>query len=297
MAHASSSRPPALLVLLAIPLLAMSPRHAAAHGPLDQEIAEATQRIESEPGNAAHYLRRGELHRLHHDWRAALADYAQAAWRDPSLKEVELCRAALELDRGRPDAARPVLDRLIAADPAGVEALRLRAEAWMALGRPRDAVRDYDQVIALAAAPSPDHYLARSRAAAAVGEDGIEEALRGLDRGIERLGPLVSLESRAIDLELERGAHDAALSRLDRIAPQFGRLETLHERRGQILAAAGRDAEARAAFAQALEAIAARPVQRRAPAIQEMEARIRSRLAATDAAATSSRSRRSGEVR
>src|SRR2546429_3401664 len=44
----------------------------------------------------------------------------------------------------------------------------------------------------------------RDRALAAEGGDHLDEALRGLDEGIKRLGPIVTLELYAIDLELDR---------------------------------------------------------------------------------------------
>ena len=46
----------------------------------------------------------------------------------------------------------------------------------------------------------------------AAGKTG--EALRGLDEGVKRLGPLVVLESRALDLELRQTNYDGALLRI-----------------------------------------------------------------------------------
>src|SRR2546429_3108060 len=54
----------------------------------------------------------------------------------------------------------------------------------------------------------------RDRALAAEGGDHLDEALRGLDEGIKRLGPIVTLEFYAIDLELAHKRYDSALESL-----------------------------------------------------------------------------------
>jgi tetratricopeptide (TPR) repeat protein len=263
-------------------IAAPSPRPALAHDALDHLIDEATQRIEVDSTSAAEFLKRGELYRLDHDWDRALADYHRAARLDPSLREVELCRGVLEMDRGQADRARARFDRFLAVEPGNPRALQLRAECWMKLGRPQAAVRDYDRMLEHLDRPTPDHYLARAHAAAACGPRSLDDAVRALDRGIERLGPVVSLELPAVDFELQRRNFDGALARLDRIAPQFGaHQEEVLARRGEVLAAAGRDDEARRAFADALTLIEALPTDRRAsPPVSALEARIKEHLAA-----------------
>ena len=115
---------------------------AMAHGPTDHEITDLTQRIEAGPVGAAEFLRRGELYRLQHEWKLALADYDRSARLDPSSPAVQVCRAALYLDQDRPAQAKSTLDRLQARLPAHPEALSLRSQSLMKLGRPREAARD-----------------------------------------------------------------------------------------------------------------------------------------------------------
>src|SRR2546426_2682773 len=63
-----------------------------AHGDLHEQIAITTKLIQREPHNAALYLKRGELHRAHGEWDAAMADYERAAELDPKLEVVDLAR-------------------------------------------------------------------------------------------------------------------------------------------------------------------------------------------------------------
>lgn len=267
-------------LLAAAGALALSlPALSAAHGPTHHAIEDLSARISAEGVSAGDFLRRGELYRIERNWDAAERDYDRAAQLDPGLREVAVARAALYLDRGWPDRAKAAIDRLLLNHPDHSEALRIRAMASVALARPLEAAHDLDRRIELVPHPTPDHYIERARLLAGCGEKLLSRAVRGLDDGIARLGPIVSLEFCAIELEMKQGLFDSALRRLEGVAPQFDRKETLLERRGEILTAAGRMAEAREAFAAALAAIESGPLERRGGrAARELEARLRAAL-------------------
>ena len=59
-----------------------------------------TEQIKQNPNDASLYLKRGELHRDHRDWSAALADYDVAIKLDPERIEVELARGKMMFDAG-----------------------------------------------------------------------------------------------------------------------------------------------------------------------------------------------------
>jgi len=270
-----------LLLAVAGALVLTLPSPAAAHGPTHDAIEEISVRIEAGGASAGDFLRRGELYRVEREWDAAERDYDRAAQLDPGLPEVGVARAALFLDRGWPDRAKAAIDRLLQSHSDHPEALRIRAMASVALGRPLEAARDLDRRIAVVPRPTPDHYIERAHLLAGCGEQLLSRAVRGLDEGIARLGPIVSLEFCAIELEMKQGLFDSALKRLEDVAPQFDRKETLLARRGEILTAAGRGAEAREAFAAALAAIESRPSEQRGGrATRELEARLRAALGA-----------------
>src|SRR6185503_1548367 len=76
-----------------------------AHEGLHEQIAELTKRIEADPVNAALYLKRGELYRLHEELEPAMRDYDRAAALDSRLHSVDLGRGLLWTASGRlPDA-------------------------------------------------------------------------------------------------------------------------------------------------------------------------------------------------
>ena len=255
----------------------------SAHDGLHEQIAEVTARIKRAPRDATLYLKRGELYRLHQNWRRAEADYNRAASLQPALAVVDLARGKMLFEAGRPESARVPLDRLLLKQPQDMEALVTRARVLVKLGRRTEAAKDFTTAISLTSIPQPELYIERARSLADDSSRNTSnsiEALRGIDEGLTKLGPLVTLQLYAVELELRLKNHDAALDRLATIAAQSPRKETYLARRGEILLLAGRKAEAHEAFVSALAAIESLPMHsRRTRAVVDLEARLRTALA------------------
>ena len=205
-----------------------------AHEGLHEQIAAITAKIKRDPKNASLYLQRGELHRLHRDWARAAADYDRAEHLQPSLMIVELARGKMFFDSGKLQRAKLTLDRFLFRQPDHYEGLITRARVLAKLGGRMDAAKDFTQALTLSTVPEPELYLERANVLAADVRQ-LGEALRGLDEGINKLGPVVTLQLAAIDLELRRKNYDGALVRLDQIAAQSQRKESWLVRRGEIL--------------------------------------------------------------
>jgi predicted Zn-dependent protease len=247
---------------------------AAAHGPLHEQIAELTARIERDPRDAFLYLRRGELRALHGDGDAALADLDRAARLAPALAAVDLARGKALLGVGRLAPAREALDRFLSREPDHPEGTLTRARVLVALGDNRAAALDYGRAIAKRDRPEPEHYVEWARALAGLGDPG--RAVHALDEGMAKLGPIVSLQVPAIDLDLAAGRIEAALARVDALASSLPRPEPWLARRGEILERAGRAEEARRAYEAALAGLR---LARTTRTTEELESRLRAALA------------------
>ena len=265
------------LVSIAV-CVALLPSFARAHEGLHEQIAAITTRIKRDPKNASLYLQRGELYRLHRDWARAAADYDRAERLQPALKIVELARGKMLFESGKLQRAKVMLDSFLSQQPGHYDGLIARARVLAKLGARSAAAKDFTRALSMASVPEPELYLERARVLASDAQ-GISEALHGLDEGIDKLGPLVTLQLAAIDLELRQKNYDAALIRLDQIAAQSERKEAWLVRRGEILKLAGRDEEARAAFNAALVAIESLPpAHRQNRSVTALELRARSAL-------------------
>jgi tetratricopeptide (TPR) repeat protein len=274
-------------VLLAGPFV----QKGFAHGPVHEQIDALTRQLETNPRNARLLLQRSDLYRVHQDWDAAHADLDAAAAMDPNVGPMDLLRGRLFYEAGWNLSAKVALDRFLSAH-TNTAALVVRARVQTRLNRHLDAAEDYARAIASTPEPGPEMYLERSQALASAGTNHIDDAVRTLDEGMRRLGPLVTLELVAIDLEVKRRNFNAALRRIDGVAQRVPRKETWLAKRGEILRDAGRDAEARTAFQSAIDAIDQLPPARRhVPAMLELRQRLNEQLGAPVDAGGASRPR------
>lgn len=257
----------------------MSASASWAHGPAHEQIAALTEEIKKNPRDAVLYLKRGEMHRAHEQWDAAQADFDTAAMINPNLAPLDLLRGRLFQEAGWNLSARVALDRFLARNTNSVEALITRARTLVKLSEPLAAANDYARALALLPEPAPEIYIERSQALAAAGDKHLDDAVRCLDEGIGRLGPLVTLELFAIDLDVKRGSFDSALRRVDTVSGRLPRKETWLAKRGEILLQARRTNEAHSAFQAALSAIDSLPPARKSlPAMIELRRRVQDQL-------------------
>jgi tetratricopeptide (TPR) repeat protein len=253
-------------------LLGPCPR-ARAHGDLHEQIQALSAQLRAEGDNAVLLHKRGELYRAHRDYAAALADYARAERLDPELAVVQLSRGRALLELGRPAPARAALSAFLRGQPDHAEALLLRARCQARLAAHAAAELDFERALGALADPLPDLFLERAENLREAGRP--EPALAVLELGIQRLGPLVTLESAALELELRLAKFDAALARIDAMLAQAPRPEQLLARRAEVLQRAGRREEACAARGQALAALAQLPASKqRLSSTRELQHRL-----------------------
>ncbi len=231
-----------------------------AHPDIEIRIAAVTKQINVRPNDAELYLRRGSLHREHRDWEKALADFDRAAELAPRFADVHLARGRMWLDAGKLTDAHEELDRFLTLRPNHALGMIYRARVLRAMGEHAAAGEDYDRGIRAADRPGPQLFLDRARAFADAGE--FERALSGLDEAVTRLGPILTIESYAIELEAKRRRYDLALSRLDRMLDRLPK-ERFLQRRGALLERAARHDEARASYQEALAHVNTLPPRRR----------------------------------
>jgi predicted Zn-dependent protease len=267
------------LALAGAGLLVLAPGTVRAHGDVHADIEALTKQIEKEPGQAPLHLKRGELHRIHGDWDAALADFDTVGVLDPKMPLLDFLRGRALAEAKWCRSAKVFLDRFLSRQPDHVEGLVVRARVLVQLGQRLAGVQDYTRAVARTTEPRPELFIERAEALTAEGAAHYQEALQGLDEGLKKLGQLVTLQLAAIDLEVKQKRTDAALARLEKAAAQSPRKETWLTRRGDILKEGGRPEEARQAYRAALAALDTLPPARRnVPAMEELAKRLRSSL-------------------
>lgn len=265
-------------IILCMQIILLPP--VLAHDDPHDSIEEITLQIQQDPNNAELYLKRGELHRVSFHWDLALADFDRVVQLDPDHETVDFHRGRLLLEAGQFQSAKVAVDQFLSAHPNHIEGLIVRGRILRRLGQPLEAAQDYARALSLAPNPTPVLFIERAETLTEAGEEYVAAAVQGLDEGIQKLGPLILLQSLAIDLEVKRQHYDAALIRIDQVLTEVSRKEKWLTRRGEVLESAARPEEARVAYADALKAIESLPSRlRQVPASQELEAYLRRLLA------------------
>ncbi len=252
-------------VLLLILLLGSVPR-GWADATVAQQISDLTLRIEQSPPDARLYVRRGDLFRQLGEDVRALADFSKARKLDPDLAEIDWGLARLHASRGRYEAARRAIDRFVAAEPASIEGRLLRARIAKAQGEFLRAADDLGWVIASYTpprTPAPELYIERARLLDMAGGRSAAEALEVLDQGLERLGPIVTLLSCAVDLSVAQGNLPGAIRYLDRAVATAKRKAPWWIRQGEILERMGKRDVANERFRAARAELEQLPPHRR----------------------------------
>jgi tetratricopeptide (TPR) repeat protein len=254
------------------------PQAVKAHGEVHIRINALTKQIASQP-SAQLYLDRAEFHRQDQNWAAAEADYDQAAQIDPQLPLVDFYRARMLADAGRLEAAQTMFGKALERAPNDGESFVGRARVRARLQQHDAARADYERGLELLANPEPEYFVELAQLSAAQGQ--IEKALQDLDRGIRKLGPTLVLQIPALDFELELKDYQAALARLEAILERAHRKENWLARRGDILLAAGGQADAKKSYEAALATIKTLPrLVQQGPAMVHLQTRVSAALAA-----------------
>lgn len=251
------------------------PQFVTAHAPIQERISVLSKQLEQAPDNIGLYFARGELFGIHEDWSASETDFKHILELDPDNIDVHLYLGRMFLSSNQPKKAESELKRYLEYMPDNGRARIILAQILLKLDRRPEAVKEFSHAISLHPQASQDWYLQRAKALSEGGNTYLEEALHGLDQGMQRLGQLVSLQHYAISLELQRNQYNAALVRLDQIAAKSSRKETWLLRRAEILVKAGQNNEAMDALDDALAALHLLPQYRRdTRAMRELEADI-----------------------
>ncbi len=264
-------------LILGLALVCVAP--GLAHDDPHQSIERITLQIEQDPYNAELYLRRGELHRQSSHFDAALADFDHVATLSPDDETIHFHRGRLLFEAEEFPEAWLALDRFLTSHPSHARGFMVRGRLLRKLGLPLEAAQDYARALSLTPNPTPVMFVEHAQALAEAGGPWVEMAIQSLDDWNQKLGPLILLESLAIDLEVEGQQYDAALVRIDQVLTEMARKEVWLVRRGEVLEMAGRKEEARVAYRDALKTIEALPSRlRQVPASRELETHVRALL-------------------
>ncbi len=253
---------------------------ARGHGDRREHLAHLDAKIEADPNSAPLLLERAAAHRRLGRYDASLADLDRVSSLSPDNHQAHFQRGLTLLRAGETAEAEAALRGYLESVPDSAPGRIALAEALTAQGKHLAAAGEYTLAIAAQPTPVPDHYLARALAYRAAGEAYLQLAVEGLDEGMATMGPLITLQRLAINIEHDRGNHVGALARIDRVLAAAPRKETWLVNKGRILNSMGQEAEAIDTFRLARAALQSLPHRiRQSPAMVALAETISDHLA------------------
>lgn len=248
------------------------------HGPFHEQIRELTLGLEAKPGDASLLARRCDIERAHGLWTEAAADLVLLEKLTPSDPTNGLRRGIVLLGQGDAVAAVGPLATWVAAHPEGVEERLSLAQALMQAKRWEEGANEFTRVLDGSREPRIQVYLDRARCQQEAGV-AATNILAGLDEGIARIGSLPQLQRAAAELDLQRGAVEAAVARIGLLAERSERKERWWFERGELYRRSGRPEDAARCYQASLKALEALPAKfQRAVLTVELRRELEQRL-------------------
>jgi tetratricopeptide (TPR) repeat protein len=194
---------------------------ALAHDTIDEKLRQTSSDLSQDPLDQAVWLERAWLYLKHGDLDLARADIETAEMLAGD-HEAAYLTGLYHLAKNDYPAAIEGFSQYLRRYPYHIPSLHKRARAHGKLQLTKQAIDDYQALIDISQKPSPDYYLELAAIEATLEADGLERALKSLNRGIDRLGPLVSLQNVAIGYDIARADYRSALRRHQSIQPWVG---------------------------------------------------------------------------
>lgn len=200
-------------VVLLTALTFTHPGPVRADAAVAERIRALSLRVEQAPDDQALRLQRSLAYLDNNQLELALADI-RAAEAVGEPVEAAFTHGVLLYKAGDYPAARPYFDRYLQAYPLHRGTLEYRARLLRDTGENRQALADYEALIALGDSLDPGYYLATARLMAGLPDRGVDEALALLDTRMAQIGPLTTLQRCAVELERNRGNFQGAIERM-----------------------------------------------------------------------------------
>lgn len=259
---------PHLLPLLAI-FTGVMVALCCGHGAYHDVVIEVTKALEQNPDDASLHFKLACAHQEHGEWTSSLVELEQVERLAPGKFETGFVQGQALATGGQWPAAKPVLDEFLKVNPGHAGALAQRARVLVKLDQNTAAIEDFQAALVAAELPNADLFLEAAEALITANQNA--QAIQVIRRGLERLGAEPTLLTRSLELELAAKHFDEALVRVEALQKAAPRPEPWMARRAEVLAEAGRSAEAKAAWTSLRDHLLAMPnLQRGTPLLAQL---------------------------
>ena len=208
-----------------------------AHGSLHEAIAQKTRQIQEDPDNALLRFERGLLYQQHEEKGRAIDDFNQVLRMEPGYYTCHLPLAQLYRDTEALQPALYHINTFLEREPENPFGYETRASIYQMSGSGKKAVADLRKMVALKNdnAIRPDDYFLLADGILSAYPGRYALATEALELGVQRLGPVISLQERLLGLEIEARRYPDALRRIEQIMKPLPRKEKWQARKAEVI--------------------------------------------------------------
>ena len=221
-----------LLLIATLPLA-----NTLAHGSLHEAIQRKSQQIKENPQDAMLLFERGILYQEHGDIGLALGDFQKVLELEPAYDVCHLPLAQLYRDTGALEQAIMHINYFIKQEPGNPFGYETRASVYRMMGAPLQMVADLRQMITLKNdnAIRPEDYFQLADGILMAHPGQYAPAIEALEEGLQRLGDIISIQSRLIDLEIAGQRYSSALNHIEQAMKPLARKDRWIAKKAEVL--------------------------------------------------------------
>ncbi|MCB0549822.1 MAG: metallophosphoesterase [Phaeodactylibacter sp.] len=221
-----------LLMALGLPLT-----NALAHGSLHEAIERKNRQIEAQPDDVLLRFERGMLYQEHGDIGLALKDFHTVLQMEPAYLACHLPLAQLYRDTNEFQKALFHINSFLEQEPDNPFGYGTRASIYQKSGAYLQALADLRQMATLKNdnAIRPDDYFLLADGILLAYPGDYRQAIAALEKGIQRLGDIISLQSRLVDLEMANQDYPAAIRRIEHIMQPLPRKDKWLQKKAEAI--------------------------------------------------------------
>ncbi len=219
----------------------------SAHPSHHHQVERLSLNISQQPASQALYIERGIAYSSGGEFESALEDFKQAETLGDPIK-VAFDLGVLFYRMEQFDRAINYFNRCLENNDQHVQALEYRARVLRDAGNSEAAISDFLTLFSLHPQPNPGHYISAAQLMVVSQQYSVDAALMLLDQGQARLGLIPQLQHYAIELELNRGNIQQAITRHQTLQPSMGNSPEWTTAMGEYLRTAGRERQAQDYF-------------------------------------------------
>ena len=183
-----------------------------AHGDLEKRIIKVTKEIKISPDSAYLYIKRGKLFLQHEDFKKSIVDLNKSSILGYESIEQKLLFAKAHKNLREFERSIAFCEEILSKNRKNVRAIKLRAQIYLSQENFYKSALAFENVIRYSNQSLPENYVDASKAWESLNtEEGFQRATSIIYKGINKLGPLMSLYSRLIDLAVKQKDYNSAI--------------------------------------------------------------------------------------